>query len=460
MLVDTHAHLEMQRFDADREAVIERARAQGVEAIITIASNYESNDQAEAVAEAYPGIYHTVGVHPHDAKGLTGERLKDLCRRALGEKVVAWGEIGLDFYRDLSPRGVQKEAFREQLRAAKRLGLPVVIHNRDAHSETLKVLSEEKVGEEVGGVFHCFSGDETFAHRCLDMGFHLSIAGPVTYPKNGEYRKLVGELPTDRLLIETDAPFLAPQAHRGRRNEPAYVRLVAEAVAEATGLTVEDVARVTSKNVRRLFGIGPWQDEPKLVYPIRESLYINLTQRCSNECTFCRRTTDPVVKGHNLRLERDPSVEELIGALEPKLAGVREAVFCGYGEPTLRLEELKALARWLKERGVRVRLNTNGQGSLLVGRDITPELSGLVDVCSVSLNAQDSETYDALCRPIRGETAYEAVKGFIARAKASGMEVVATAVDIPFWVDVEACRRVSEEELGVAFRVRRYNEVG
>jgi TatD DNase family protein len=460
MLVDTHAHLEMVRFDADRDAVLERARRAGVSAIITIASNFESNDQAEAVAEAYPEVYHTVGVHPHDAQSLSAERLKELCLRALGEKVVAWGEIGLDFYRDLSPRPLQREAFREQLRCAKRLGLPVVIHNRDAHKATLKILEQENVGHEVGGVFHCFSGDGDYARRCLDLGFYLSIAGPITYPKNDQYRKLVGELPTDRLLIETDSPFLAPQAHRGRRNEPAYVGLVAEAVALATGLSVEDVARITAKNVWRLFGVGPWEQEPKLVYPIRDSLYINLTHLCTNACTFCSRAFDPVVRGHNLRLEREPSVEEIIRDLEPALGGSREVVFCGYGEPTLRLDELKVLARWLKERRCRVRLNTNGQGSLIHDRNIAVELEGLVDACSVSLNAQDSETYETLCKPTHGQAAFGSVKGFISEAKAAGMEVTSTVVDVPYWVDVEACRRLSEEELGVPLRVRRYNEVG
>lgn len=463
MLVDTHAHLEMERFDADRDAVVERARASGVSTIITIASNYESNDQAEAVAEAYPGVYHTVGVHPHDSKDLTAERLKDLCRRALGERVVAWGEIGLDYYRDLSPRGVQKEAFREQLRCAKRLGLPVVIHNRDAHGDTLKVLAEEGAAEGAGGVFHCFSGDSLFANRCLELGFHLSVAGPVTYPKNGDYRRLVAELPTDRLLIETDSPFLAPQAHRGRRNEPAYVRLVAEAVAEATGLKVDDVARLTARNVRNLFGIGPWQDEPKVVYRIRDSLYVNVTRSCTNECAFCRRTSDPVVKGHNLSLKSDPTVGEMIGALEPALGageGLSEVVLCGFGEPTLRLEETKAVARWLRERGLRVRLNTNGQGSLVHGRDVARELAEVVDACSVSLNAQDADTYEALCRPSLGREAYEAVKRFIVAAREAGIETSATVVEVPYWVDVETCRRICREELGVPFRTRRFNEVG
>ncbi|MFQ5893219.1 MAG: TatD family hydrolase, partial [Nitrospinota bacterium] len=245
MLVDTHTHLEMDRFDADREEVLLRARKAGVAAIITIASTFESNDEAEAIAEVYPGVYHTVGVHPHDARHLSPERLKTLCRRALGERVVAWGEIGLDYFRDRSPREVQREAFRAQLRCATRLGLPVVIHNRDAHADTASILAEEGPGE-AAGVFHCFSGDAAFAHRCLELGFYLSVAGPLTYPDNAKYRKLVGRLPPDRLLVETDAPFLAPQAHRGRRNEPAYVTLVAAAMAEATGRSAEEVARITT----------------------------------------------------------------------------------------------------------------------------------------------------------------------------------------------------------------------
>jgi TatD DNase family protein len=231
-------------------------------------------------------------------------------------------------------------------------------------------------------------------------------------------------------------------------------------VAEAAGLSVEDIGRITSKNVRRLFGVGPWEAEPKLVYAIRDSLYVNLTHLCTNACTFCTRTLDPVVKGHNLRLEQDPPLEEFFKALEPVLAGAREVVFCGYGEPTLRLEDLKTLARWLKERSCRVRLNTNGQGSLIHSRDISPELAGLVDACSVSLNAQDAETYEALCQPSHGPDAYEAVKSFIRQAKAEGLEVSSTVVDVPYGVDVEACRRLSEGELGVPLRVRRYNEVG
>ena len=459
MLIDTHAHLEMEEFDEDRDEVLLRARKAGVSAIITIASTFESNEQAKTVAEAYPGVYHTVGVHPHDAKHLTPERLKELCLRALGERVVAWGEIGLDYFRDRSPREAQRAAFREQLDCAARLGLPVVIHNRDAHDDTLSVLAEQGPRESTG-VFHCFSGDSSYANRCLELGFYLSVGGPITYPKNDKYRELVGTLPTDRLLVETDSPFLTPQAHRGRRNEPAYVTFVAEEVAEATGLTVEEVGRITTKNVWRLFGIGLRDAQPRIVRPLRDSLYVNLTHRSTNATTFCSRTFDPGLRGHDLQSERDPTVGEVLQAIEPGLSGAREVVLCGWGEPTLRLEELKEIARRLKESGRRVRLTTNGHGSLIHGRDIAEELSGLVDACSVSLIAQDADTYEALCRPTHGKVAYEAVKGFIALAKAGGMEVEATAVDVPYWVDLAACRIVAEEELGVPFRVRRPSEMG
>ncbi len=459
MLIDTHVHLEMEQFDADRDEVLVRARKAGVSAIITIASTFESNEQAEALAQTYHGVYHTVGVHPHDAKHLTPERLKELCRRALGGRVVAWGEIGLDYFRDRSPREAQREAFREQLRCAARLGLPVVIHNRDAHDDTLAILAEEGPGEATG-VFHCFSGDKAFAHRCLELGFCLSVGGPLTYPNNDQYRRLVGELPPDRLLVETDAPFLAPQAHRGRRNEPAYVTFVAEALAEAAGVSVEEVTNITTNNVRRLFGIGPLEAKLRIVSPLRDRLCVNLTSRSTNEITFTSRTFHPGFRGHPFEVPRDPTVGEVLQALEPGLASAREVVLGGYGEPTLRLVELKDIARRLKERRCRVRLTTNGHGSLIHGRDITRELVGLVDACSVSLVAQDAETYEALCRPTHGKLAYEAAKGFIVLAKAAGMEVEATVVDVPYWVDVAACRRLAEEELGVPLRVRRPNEVG
>jgi len=195
-------------------------------------------------------------------------------------------------------------------------------------------------------------------------------------------------------LLETDAPFLTPQPRRGKRNEPAFVTYAADKLAEIKGLSSRDIARITSLNASLLFGIGGKDKTAKIVYQIRKSLYLNLTNRCTNNCCFCVRNDTTYVKGHNLKLSQEPSIEELWQATTAEDPGrYQEVVFCGLGEPTLRLEVIKEIARRLKTRGIRVRLNTNGQGNLIHARNILPELEGLIDAISVSLNAEDKEKY-------------------------------------------------------------------
>lgn len=261
MLVDTHAHLDFSKFDGDRPAVLARAWAAGVVAIVTIGVDLPSSERAVALAQAHDGVYATVGMHPHDAKTLDGQVLARFREMGSHGKVVAVGEIGLDFYRDLSPRQVQRRAFQAQLAWAGRLGKPVVIHDRDAHEEIMEVLShwaEEQRGSPLEGrlgVLHTFSGDVTMAERAVDLGFYISVAGPVTYKRPGQLPDVVQALPLDRLLVETDCPFLAPHPHRGQRNEPAYVRLVAERIAALRGQPFGEIAAATTANARRLFGL-------------------------------------------------------------------------------------------------------------------------------------------------------------------------------------------------------------
>jgi TatD DNase family protein len=260
-LIDTHAHLDFSKFDADRPAVLERAKAAGVAAILNVGVDVPSSRRAVALAEQYDAVYAAVGMHPHDAKKLDGAALAELRDLARHPKVVAVGEIGLDFYRDLSPREVQRRAFQSQLAWAGRLGKPVIIHDRDAHQEVLGVLTDWAAGLGSSpltgrpGVLHTFSGDLTMAEKAMELGFCLSISGPVTYQNAGRLPGIVQALPLDRLLVETDCPFLAPHPHRGQRNEPAYVHLVARRIAELKGISLADLAEVTTANARRLFGI-------------------------------------------------------------------------------------------------------------------------------------------------------------------------------------------------------------
>jgi len=456
LLVDTHAHLDSSQFHDEQSALIERAHANGISQMLTIGCDLVSSKASVALAAGHASVYAAVGVHPHDAGEVTPELIAELHELAGNEKVVAIGEIGLDYYRDRSPRDIQRQAFRAQLQLAADLDLPVIVHDRDAHEDVLAILGEFK-GEKLRGVLHCFSGDVAMAKQCLELGFYISIAGPVTYPKNEGLRDVVKAVSIDKLLVETDCPYLSPQKFRGKRNEPAYVRYTAEKIAEVKGLSIEDVARITTLNAWRLFGIGEIDQSTKIAYAIRNSLYLNITNRCTNSCTFCAKFKDFTVKGHQLCLEREPSVVEIQAAIGDP-SQWQEVVFCGYGESLLRLEEVKQIAAWLKEKDVKVRINTDGQANLVHKRNILPELAGLIDSVSVSLNAADAATYQKWCRSEFGEAGFEAIKEFLRLARTHIPEVTATAVALP-GLDIEACRHLAEQ-LGVAFREREYNELG
>ena len=252
-MIDSHAHLDDRAYAKDRAAVIARAFADGI-GIITIGSDLESSREAVRLATRHRTIWATVGAHPHGAKEVDGDVLSELERLAGNDEVVAIGEIGLDYYRDLSPRDVQRRVFEEQLDLARRLDLPVCLHNRESTDDLLAIL--RAAGPTHRGVVHSFLGDADLAATFLDLGLHLAIGGPVTFPKNGMLREAVRRIPADRLLVETDCPYLTPVPYRGRRNEPAHVRYAVLAIAEARGVDVEEVARATTENAIRLFGLA------------------------------------------------------------------------------------------------------------------------------------------------------------------------------------------------------------
>lgn len=252
VLVDTHAHLVDGRFDRDRQEVLERARAAGVALIVNVGYDLESSRKSVALAGEFACVYAAVGVHPHDAAQAPPGYLEELRRLAKGEKVVAVGETGLDYYRNLSPGEVQKKVFREHLALARELDLPVIIHDRDAHEDVLGILKKDGPGR-AGGVLHCFSGDWEMARVCLEMGFFISVSGVVTYPKSSLLKEIAARVPAERLLVETDCPYLAPEPWRGRRNEPAYVRSVVECVAGLRGMSAGELALITAQNARSLF---------------------------------------------------------------------------------------------------------------------------------------------------------------------------------------------------------------
>jgi len=252
-LIDSHAHLDDRAFAKDRAAVIARAFADEI-GIITIGADLESSREAVRLATRHRTIWATVGAHPHGAREVDDDVLSRLAELAQHGEVVAIGEIGLDYYRDLSPRDVQRRIFEEQLDLARRLDLPVCIHNRESTDDLVAIL--RTAGPTHRGVIHSFLGDADLAGTFLDLDFHLAIGGPVTFPKNSVLREAIRRVPLERLLVETDCPYLTPVPYRGRRNEPAYVWHAAQAIADLRGIELEEVARATTENAIRLFGLA------------------------------------------------------------------------------------------------------------------------------------------------------------------------------------------------------------
>ncbi|MDA8336791.1 MAG: TatD family hydrolase [Peptococcaceae bacterium] len=255
MFIDTHAHLDDEQFAADLPAVLDRARAAGVGAIVNASYDLASAGRAAGMASVYPWIYATCGIHPHGAAVVPEDYLERLRELLARPGVVALGEIGLDYYRNLSPRADQQRVFREQLALARELNLPVVIHNRDAHADVFDILSSDGVGP-AGGIMHCFSGGWEMAGRFMGLGLYISLAGPVTFTNAPRLAEVAQKLPLERILVETDCPYLAPHPYRGRRNEPAYVRLVAEKVALLRGMGVEELSARAAQNACLAFGLG------------------------------------------------------------------------------------------------------------------------------------------------------------------------------------------------------------
>ncbi|MEA4924774.1 MAG: TatD family hydrolase [Syntrophomonadaceae bacterium] len=254
MIFDTHAHLQDSQLRGDVENILLRAREAGVEKITCVGYDLPSSQEAVLLARKYKQIYAAVGVHPHDAETLTPEILDQLKSLAKDPKVVAIGEIGLDYYRDLSPRHLQMQAFIEQIKLARQIGKPIVIHDRDANQDVMDTIKKYKAGRN-GGIMHCYSGNLPLALEAIKQGFYISLAGPLTYKNAKKPQEVAVKVPMDRLLVETDCPYLTPEPFRGKINEPAHVRYVVEKMAALRGQHPDEVAYLTGRNARKVYGI-------------------------------------------------------------------------------------------------------------------------------------------------------------------------------------------------------------
>jgi len=464
-LVDTHSHLNHEKFENVQE-ILERARAYHVEYIIVPGWDLPSSEKAIGLSEKFENVFAAVGFHPHDASKADDASLKRIADISSHKKVVAIGEIGLDYHYNFSPPDVQRKIFEAQIEISKSVNLPVSIHSRESDSDLMEILERQsnanwilpkrfdyQINPQPRGVLHSFNSNYNMARRAIDLGFYLGISGMVTFGKKNqevELQKVVREIQPEHFLVETDAPYLAPSPHRGETNEPAYVSFVAKKIAELHDINEEDIRRITTYNAYKLFGVGE-KAEPKIAYRIKDSLYLNLTLRCDSDCIFCDRKGEAMVKGYNLHIENEPSTEELIKEIgDPKK--FKEIVFCGYGEPTIRLDVVKQVANYVKDNGGRTRLDTDGHGNVINHRNILPELQGLIDAVSVSLNSIDPGEYQKLMGTENGKL-WNAMIEFTKEAKKYIPEVYMTVVGID-GIDIESTRKFVEEKIAAKFKYR------
>jgi len=449
MFIDTHAHLFYPNFNGEVEQIIERAINAGVNKIIIPATDLATSKQAIDLAEQYENVYAAVGVHPHDTKELQENYIELLEKFAKHKKVIAIGEIGLDYYYDFSPKENQIEAFKKQIDLAVKLNLPIIVHNRESNEDVMKIIREYK-DSGLKGQFHCFASSVEDAKELISMGHFISFTGNVTFKKADNLREVLKNIEVENLLLETDSPFMTPVPHRGKRNEPSNIPLIVEKIAEIHNTTIDDIARTTNYNVFKLFGIGEKPDI-SFVYKIGNSLYVNITNRCNADCVFCDRKGEAIISGYNLKMKKseEPEAKEYIKLIgDPKQ--YKEVVFCGYGEPTIRWDVVKEIAKYIKANGGSTRMNTDGHGNYINKKDITPELKDLIDTVSISLNSTDPQQYAKLMRvePMM----HTEMLDFAKKAKQYS-KVVLSIVGIKE-VDKEKAKDLVVNKLGVEFRER------
>ncbi len=450
-MIDTHAHLFYPNYSNDLNDVINRAKDSGVKYIIVPATHLASSLEAIELSKRFDMIYCTVGIHPLDSKEWNDNNINELRALAQNKKVVAIGEIGLDYHYDYSPKETQIKAFRAQLELAIELNLPAIIHNRESDEDMMAIIREFSA-KGLRAQFHCFSGGLSDARELIELHHFISFTGNITYPKADNLREILSKVSSENIMLETDSPFMTPAPLRGQRNEPAYLTKIVDKIAEVQNLRPEDIVRTTNYNVHKFFGIG-MNPDLSFTYQIGNSLYVNVTNRCNADCVFCDRKGLAVISGYNLKMKKseEPDASVYINEIgDPKR--FKEIVFCGYGEPTIRWDVVKEVAMYVKENGGHTRMNTDGHGNYINKRDITPELKNTIDTVSISLNSTDPEQYAKLMRV--DPKMHAEMIDFAKKAK-NYTDVVLSIVGISA-VDTEAAKKFVTEEIGVKFREREY----
>ena len=425
--------------------MLANAEESGVTRFMVPGISVKSSVRAAELSEIYHGIYAAAGIHPNEIESPCD--FDDIPEILLNPGVIAVGETGLDLYHDRIPVELQIEYFKKHISLAEAFGLTLIVHSRSAEREVLDVLGDDVA---VPVIMHCYTGPDTIAREAASRGYYVGFAGPLSFKKNGRLRDLAGSLPADRILIETDAPYLSPEPVRGKRNEPSNVKYIAGILSQIWGTNPEDTSEILlSNSLKALQMAHPRRTD--LAYRMYGNIYMNITDRCTNSCMFCIKDRTDGIGGYHLKHHGEPDGKQLESIIEQLQPGMgNELVFCGYGEPTMRPELLKRLAERASEKGFPVRLNTNGTCLERLSLEKTVELLEPFDSVSVSLNASCKDEYNGICRPSE-ETAWESLMKFIELAVKSA-SVKLTAVSYP-GLDIESVAKLAAS-LNLPFRAR------
>lgn len=422
-------HLDHPAFKDDQEDVVARAVEDGVSGFMNIGFDPGSARATAELLDKYPFFYGVVGTHPHDAKGHDKEFENQIEKLLERPQVLGIGEVGLDYYYDYSPRGVQKSVFGKMVRLARHKNKPLVIHCRDAGAEVLDVLTEE--AKEHRGIFHAFSGDREMARKVLDLGFYLGIGGVVTF-KNSRLLEAVRGVPLERLVLETDCPYLTPHPFRGRRNEPGLVRYVAETLAAVYKTSPGDVVRRTTDNFYAAMGVDAIP--PPLIGSIGEAIYIHTVP-----------DADPA--------RQAAAAEEIAGSMD----NVKEAVFCGYDDPLGQLDQVTSVAARLKRCGIPSRLIAGIRGYVASGAETVETISGKVGKITVRMYGNNAAQHEKLANTGRGDAAFESLLDFVARSVGAGIPTDCQFVAAPK-TKSEICRALADS-LGAGFLISKFRSL-
>ena len=425
---DSHCHLHFKHFEEDLSDVIEDSRKAGISHIMIPSIDVETAEISADIAERC-NLYSAAAFHPEHLPEENNEESEWLAlkRILLRPRTVAVGETGLDYHHKTFSPEKQKRWFQRHIEFAEATGYPLIVHSRGAEEEVLKQLPESL---SIPVILHCWGGDSSLTENAVSREFYIGVDGPLTYKKNRKLRDLIRQIPREKLLVETDSPFLPPEPFRGKRNEPAFCRSVVIQIRELwdAGLSIEKTAYILWENAMRAYRLHPDNRRADLVYSYGDSLYVNLTARCQNSCSFCIRKSVDGLGGYNLKHLQDPPEKLVLSTIEAfPIEEFKELVFCGFGEPTLRSDLLVRCAEAARARGVETRLNTNGLCTSYLDNQQVTTLLQCFDSVSISLNASGAREYNRIS-PSTVPDSWEHLMKFIKLAKRTGINSQASAV--------------------------------